>query len=87
MVTGLAAAEETDLSESLAATLDAVRAELQWATLNEEQVGRLEAALGGVALLPYVFCEEFSAAQVAGIADHLVAELGSLTPTGEGEGI
>ena len=88
MVTGLAAARETDLSESLAATLDAARAELQWATLNEEQVGRLEAALGGVvALLPYVFCEEFSAAQVAGIADHLVAELGPLTPTAEGEGL
>ena len=73
--------------EGLAATLDAVGAELQWASLNEEQVRRLEGALDKpMALLPYIFCEEFSAAQVVEISERLAAELAVGSPPKEGSG-
>ena len=64
------------IREDLMQTLDAARAEVEWAALNEAQVIRLEQQLGArMALLPYLFCEEFSSEQVGQVADNLTAEL------------
>lgn len=66
------------LREDLAQTLGAVRAEVSWAALNEAQVVRLESELcRPMALLPYLFCEEFASAQVGKISENLAGELAS----------
>lgn len=64
------------LREDLLQTLAAVQSEVDWAALNEAQVMRLESKLGvRMALLPYVFCEEFSSEHVGKISENLMAEL------------
>ncbi|MFP6665304.1 MAG: ArsA-related P-loop ATPase [Deltaproteobacteria bacterium] len=66
---------EDSIQPAAAATLATARVEMDWALLNETQVGRLEEQIQvPMVVLPFVFCEEFSTEEMVHLSACLEAE-------------